>query len=181
MEFVSDPVLAFFTISFCAFAYSSVSNFLIRKLGNRKRLKKIQQEINHINKEAVEAAKEGKEAQHKPGETAHSHTFSLVQESLILQFKPLLVSLVFFFGFTSGLKMLFPKFEVVLAISLPIFIQNFEKFPNWRDTFGVVGWFIIATILGSFVIQSIADKFLPEPDLVIPDHPHAHAHPHKHE
>lgn len=55
----------------------------------------------------------------------------------------------------------FRGFVIKLPISLPIFIQNFDRFPNWRDTFGPNGWFWICVILSGFgisIINSINEK-----------------------
>ncbi|MDD5317492.1 MAG: hypothetical protein PHF51_02020 [Candidatus ainarchaeum sp.] len=162
MSFSSDPTFAFFAITLTALAYASLSNFLLRRFGNRRRQKEIQAEINRINRAAQEASRKGKAAPHPEGETEHGELLKLVQESLMLQMKPLVGTLAAFFLISAGLRAAFPDFKVVLAFHIPVFIQNLQNFPNWRDTFGVIGWFLIAAIVSGLVIQFVADRFLPD-------------------
>ncbi|GEM_PF-6739627 len=62
---------------------------------------------------------------------------------------------------TVAVQNMFSGFVIKLPISLPIVIQNFEKFPNWRDTFGPNGWFWLCVVfagLGASIIKSINEK-----------------------
>lgn len=56
---------------------------------------------------------------------------------------------------------MFAGFVIKLPFQLPIVIQNFDRFPNWRDTFGPNGWFWICVVFGGLgvsIIKSINDK-----------------------
>jgi len=158
MAFGDDVTLAFFAISIAALIYSAVANLLIQKIGNRERAKQIQDEMSRVNKLAEEAMKSGNEKKKKEAEDAQAKMPGLLKESMILQFKPMLVVLPVWYLLAWALKQAFPAFEVKLSFALPIVIQNLENFPNWRDTFGVNGWFILAILFGGLLMQFIVGK-----------------------
>jgi hypothetical protein len=83
---------------------------------------------------------------------------NLLKESMMLNFKPLIVTLPAFFGITWLLRMVFPSFKITLGVYLPIFIQNFDRFPNWRNEFGVTGWFVLSLLFAGLLMQFIIGK-----------------------
>lgn len=155
MLFIEDPTTAFFAIAITALVYAAISNEMIKKLGDKKRVKHIQDEMNRINKMAIEVGKTGDEKRRKEAEEQQAKIPDMLKESMILQFKPLVVTLPIFFGVSWVVKQVFPSFEVKFSFALPIFIQNLDRFPNWRDTFGVFGWFILAIIFGGMLLQYV--------------------------
>ena len=152
---VEDPVLAFFAISITALVYTAASNIIMQRIGDRKRLKWIQDEVNRINKIALEAAKSDDEKKKKEADELQAKLPDLLKESMVLQFKPLLISLPLFIIVSWGLRQLFPSFEIKLAFAIPVVVQNLERFPNWRDTFGVFGWFILTILFGGILMQFV--------------------------
>lgn len=155
---VDDAAIAFFAITLTALVYSALSTYATKTLGNRARVAQVQAEMNRINNMMSEAVKKNDEGKKKEAEKEQTRIPSLMKESMILQFKPLIVTLPIFFVASWLLKELFPYFTIKLAFSLPIVIQNLDRFPNWRDTFGVVGWFILALIFSGLLMQFITGK-----------------------
>ena len=150
-----DPTIAFFAISITALIYTAASNIVMKYLGDRKRLKFIQDEINRINKVALEAAKSNDEKKKKEADELQAKIPDLLKESMMLQFKPLLVTLPLFIFVSWAIKQTFPLFEIKLAFAIPVIIQNLDRFPNWRDTFGVFGWFILTVVFGGMLMQFV--------------------------
>jgi len=155
---VYDSTLTFFAITLTALVYSAISGLITNKLGNRARVTQVQAEMNRINNMLSEAVKQNDEKKKKDAEAEQGRIPELMKESMMLQFKPLIVTLPIFFALSWGLKAAFPEFTIKLSFALPIFIQNLEKFPNWRDTFGVIGWFILALLFSGLLMQFIVGK-----------------------
>lgn len=158
MFLFEDATIAFFAISFTAIIYSVLSRQIQNRLGDRKRVKQIQDEVNAINKRVKEAMASGDERKQKESEAEQEKLSELLKESMMLQFKPLIVSLPIFFGVSWALRQLFPSFTLKLAFAIPVFIQNLERFPNWRDTFGPVGWFVLALLIAGLGVSAIVDR-----------------------
>ncbi len=53
---------------------------------------------------------------------------------------------------------IFSGYAITLPFSLPIFIQNLDKFPNWRNTFGAVGWYYLCVLIAGLAISLIKSK-----------------------
>jgi len=81
-----------------------------------------------------------------------------MSESMMLQFKPLLIMIPIFLLLSYVVKNVFPNFTIKLAFALPIFIQNLDRFPNWRDEFGPLGWFVLCLLFSGLLMQFIIDK-----------------------
>jgi len=160
MELVIDAGLQLFVIAAAALVYYTISSYILTKTGSKQRIKEIQDEMNRINNRAIEAAKpNASESVKKEAEDLQAKMPELLKESMIVQFKPIIFTLPVFFVLIWLLKFAFPYFVVVLPFKLPIFIYNIQNFPNWRDTFGVTGWFILVTFFGGLALQYIAGVF----------------------
>ncbi len=153
-----DATTAFFAITVIAVVYSAITTHITKTWGNRARVTQIQAEMNRINNMMTEAVKHNDEKKKKEAEAEQGKIAGLMKESMILQFKPLVVTLPVFIGLSWVLRTTFPEFQIKLAVALPIFIQNFNNFPNWRDTFGVIGWFILALLVSGLLVQFITGK-----------------------
>lgn len=151
----NELLFTFFVIGFLALLYSLFTQIITSKFGKRDRVKQIQDDMKRINAQYSQALKSNDEKRIKEAEEEQKKIPALLQESMILQFKPLIITLPILLILPIILRMLFPFFEIKLTQSLPIFIQNWEQFPNWRDTFGAVGWFWIAFIFGGLLMQGI--------------------------
>ncbi|MFH1285656.1 MAG: EMC3/TMCO1 family protein [Candidatus Micrarchaeota archaeon] len=150
--------LGFFAISLLALVYSLFTAYVTNRFGNRERVKEIQKIMGDLSKNFNEATKRGNKDEIKKAEEEQAKMPNLLMESMILQFKPLIFSLPLLIILPMILRSLFPVFEITLPFSLPIFIQNFDKFPNWRNVFGAVGWFWVVLLFGGFAMQMIAQQ-----------------------
>lgn len=151
-------MLAFFAISLTAVVYSAISGHITKVWGNRTRVTQIQADMNRINNMMTEAVKRNDEKKKKEAEAEQARIPNLMKESMVLQFKPLIITLPIFFVASWFMRSAFPEFQMKLAVALPIFIQNLDRFPNWRDTFGAIGWFILALIFSGLLFQFISGK-----------------------
>ncbi len=148
IEYITDPTLM---ISGIAATYSLAYRYLTQKFGNRERVKEIQKTFNDLNKEFSEASKKNDQQKVQQIMKKQQEAMPMLTESMILQFKPMLFVLPVLLIIPPILRDHFTSFVIQLPFSIPVFIQHFEKFPNWRDTFGPVGWFFISI----FIIQII--------------------------
>ncbi|VVB65440.1 Uncharacterised protein [Candidatus Gugararchaeum adminiculabundum] len=152
-------VFAFCAVTLVAILYAIFSHFITLKLGNRQRVKEIQARVNQITKEVQEASKRGDS---KTAEKLQGEMSPLLMESMKHQFKPLLVIFPLLFILPGMLRSYFPFYSIKLGFALPVFIQNFDRFPNWRDFFGPVGWFWVFVLFFSLFLQlvfSMKDRF----------------------
>ncbi|MCX6776641.1 MAG: EMC3/TMCO1 family protein [Candidatus Micrarchaeota archaeon] len=161
---MEDQIVAFFIITATAIIYSALSLYITRTLGNRKRVKEIQEEMNRISSGLKKA--DGTEAKRKEAEKEQGRIPGLMSESMILQFKPLVVILPIFAVVSYLVKTFFPYFQIKLGFSIPTFPYywmllrfNLDSFPNWRDEFGTFGWFILCLVFSGIFIQLITDAF----------------------
>ncbi|MCK4714397.1 MAG: DUF106 domain-containing protein [Candidatus Aenigmarchaeota archaeon] len=150
---MSSTLEAFCAISAIGITYSMISIMITRRFGNRSRIKGIQKQINETTKEYNEAMKRGDEAEMKRLGPEQAKMPGLLKESLILQFKPLIFLLPFLFVLPNVARTLFPEFVIQLSFDVPVFIQHFERFPNWRNEFGAVGWFWLSFLFSSLSCQ----------------------------
>lgn len=155
---VEDAFVAFVAITLTALFYTVVSNYVMRRWGDRERVKQIQDEMNRINKMMQDAIRRNDEKKKALAEKEQEKLPELLKESMILQFKPLVFTLPVFFVLTWVLRELFPFFVIRLSVSIPVFVQNLDRFPNWRNEFGVTGWFILSLIFMGLLMQFIGGK-----------------------
>ncbi len=152
-----------YLIAAIALAYSLFSTLVMEKIGNPKRLAQLQKQSGEIQKRLQEALKSNDD--HKISAATKEYDTTLMpimKETLILQFKPMLVVLPVFILLSGQMREHFVEFIVTLPFQLPIFIQHLERFPNWRDTFGVIGWFILCILgwgLAISIIKSLWEKY----------------------
>jgi len=161
---MEDQTVAFFIITATAIIYSALSLYITRTLGNRKRVKEIQEEMKRIGDGLKKT--DGTEAKRKEVEKEQEKIPGLMTESMILQFKPLVVILPIFAVVSYLVKTFFPYFQIKLGFSVPTFpyywmLLRFDlnSFPNWRDEFGTFGWFILCLVFSGIFIQLITDAF----------------------
>jgi len=154
---MDEPTVAFFAITLTALVYTAFSIHITGVIGNRKRVKEIQEEMNRISAKLREIDY-NTEAGRKEAEEEQRKIPALMNESMMLQFKPLLITLPLFLIMSYIVRTLFPNFVIKLAFALPIFIQNLDRFPNWRDEFGPLGWFILCLLFSSILMQVIIDR-----------------------
>gem|GEM_PF-1259330 len=150
---MDSSIQAFAGISAIGIAYSIISIYMTRRFGNRERIKEIQKRVNDITKRQNEAMKRGDEEELKRLEPEQAELPGLLKESMILQFKPLLFLLPFLLILPNMARSLFPDFVINLSFHVPVFIQHFERFPNWRNEFGAVGWFWLSFLFSSLSTQ----------------------------
>lgn len=146
-----DPTPAFAAITSMSVLYSAFSLFITQRFGNRQRVKEIQEQINAVHKGYSGALKRNDKPEMAKYEAEQAKLPGLLKESMLLQFKPLLITLPFLFILPWVARTYFPDFVITLPFSLPVFIQHLERFPNWRSVFGPVGWFWVAFIFTSLL------------------------------
>lgn len=155
---MANETLAFGVISLIGIAYALISIGITNRFGNRQRVKEIQKQINDTTKAYQAAVKKGDEAETKKWEAEQGKMPSLLRESMVLQFKPLVFLLPFLLILPAVCRWLYPDFVITLPFQLPIAIQHFERFPNWRSEFGAVGWFWLAFLFSSLLAQGITGQ-----------------------
>ncbi|OIO21712.1 hypothetical protein COV61_03675 [Candidatus Micrarchaeota archaeon CG11_big_fil_rev_8_21_14_0_20_47_5] len=144
---------AVYIIFAIAFLYSILSTFITRKFGNYNRIKEIQKTFNEISKEMSDASKANDKLRTDVAMKRQQDAMPQLWESMFLQFKPLIIILPLLFILPPLLRDNFPGFTIELPFQIPVFIQNFEHFPNWRSLFGPVGWFWISVIICALFIS----------------------------
>ncbi|VVC03617.1 Uncharacterised protein [Candidatus Burarchaeum australiense] len=149
---------AFYVISAIGLAYALISIAITKRFGNRERVQQIQKEMQEITKKQQDAIKNGNEKDMDRANSDSGRIPALLKESMILQFKPLIFLLPFLLILPAIAKWLYPDFIITLPFQLPIFIQHFERFPNWRAEFGAVGWFWLAFLFSSLLAQGIVGQ-----------------------
>jgi uncharacterized membrane protein (DUF106 family) len=159
---MEPEVLAFFAITITAIVYSVISIHIAKTIGNRTKLKQIQEEINKINKKMQEMHKMS-EKEKAEFQKEQDKLPALLSESMVLNFKPLLISLPIFFVLSYLVRTYFPSFHIQLSFSIPTFpyywlLLRFDNFPNWRNEFGSLGWFILTLLVSSLISQAVIQQ-----------------------
>lgn len=154
---MGDMDFAFIVITATALVYSVLSLHINRTIGNRKRVKEIQKEMNRISG-LLKKADYQSEASRKEAEVEQEKIPKLMMESMMLQFKPLIITLPIFIVLSYVMKNFFAGFFIKIAFALPIFIQNLDRFPNWRDEFGPLGWFVLCLLFSGIIVQLVIER-----------------------
>ena len=130
---------------------SFLALFLMEKFGNRDRIKEIQNEINRINKEMMEATKHKDNALLAKLEKEGDKLPALMQESMVLNLKStFLIIAPIYLLMSIIIRALFPSFEITLPFNIPT-LSGFNFL--WRDTFGPWGWFLISSAVFNIIFQ----------------------------
>lgn len=156
-----DNQTAMYAIAAIAIAYTVISTWIMQKIGNPNRVKEIQKESQRLSKAMGEAVKSKDDKRIDAINKEYEKFMPQMGEMMMLQFKPLIIILPIIFIITPIITSTFAGFAITLPFSLPIFIQNFEHFPNWRSLFGPIGWFWICVIFAGLavsIIKSNLDK-----------------------
>ena len=161
---MEDATIAFFIITVTAVIYSATSLYVTKIVGNRKRVKEIQEEMNRVSK-LLRKTDYKSDAERKEVEELQSKIPKLMSESMILQFKPLIILLPVFAIMSYLIRSTFPYLQVKLGFSIPTFPYywlllrfNFDTFPNWRNEFGTFGWLLLCVVFSGIVIQVVVDQ-----------------------
>jgi len=121
--------------------------FLLEKFGNRKRIKEIQNEINKVNKDMMEAAKKNDQKRQAELEKEADKLPGLMKESMILNLKGMVIALPVIYVVPWLIRYFFVGFEIVLPFGIPFFHQN--------NTFGPYGWFWVTFVIIGGISQLI--------------------------
>ncbi len=154
-----DNQTTMLAIAAIAMAYAATSFIIYQKIGNPKRIKEIQAESSRLSKEMGEAMKSKDDKRIDAINKEYEKFFPKMGEMMMLQFKPMLLILPIYIILTPIVKSTFDGFTIVLPVYLPIFIQNLDKFPNWRNLFGPIGWFWLCVIFGGLAISIIKSQW----------------------
>ncbi|MFH1447236.1 MAG: EMC3/TMCO1 family protein [Candidatus Micrarchaeota archaeon] len=142
----ADSSTIFYLIITFAGAYVLFSKYIVHRFGNRDRLKEIQKEMGEINKRYKDALKSKEDNRIKKAEKEQARIWPMMSESMRYQFMPLLVLFPIIILFSDLLRKTFPAFAIILPFDLPIIMQNWEHFPNWRNMFGSYGFFWVSVV-----------------------------------
>jgi uncharacterized membrane protein (DUF106 family) len=161
---MDDSTIAFFVITFTAVIYSSIALHINKTIGNRKRVKEIQAEMNRISG-MLRKTDYDNEAARKQAEAEQEKIPKLMTESMVLQFKPLLIILPIFAILSYFVRTTFSNFVIKLSFAIPTFpyywlLLRFDlsTFPNWRDQFGTFGWLLLSVLFSGLITQLVVDQ-----------------------
>jgi len=132
---------------------SFLISFLMEKYGNKKRVKEIQDEINRINKEMIDATKKNDKVRLEKLEKEADKLPALMNESLILNLKGAAISLPIILAIPWIIQNLFANFIITLPFKLPTFSKTSSFEIVWRDTFGAYGWTLLSIIILGAILQ----------------------------
>ncbi|PIT84405.1 hypothetical protein COU37_03345 [Candidatus Micrarchaeota archaeon CG10_big_fil_rev_8_21_14_0_10_45_29] len=156
--------------------YSVSVNFIMNKIVDRKKMKEIQEESKRLQKELSDASKSGDAKRIEEINKKYEAFMPKMMEMSFSQMKPLILIIPALAVLTPLLRDSYPDFVITLPFSLPVFVQqfgmildlsflsDFNKFLNWRDTFGSVGWFWVCVLffnLGKSLLMAIYNKIKP--------------------
>ena len=135
-----------------SFVFSIFSWLANNKFGDRKKVKRINKEIQAFQKELNEATKNNDKKKLKEFEKQDSEIMAKTKEMMMLSFKPLIVILPLFWGaYAFLLPSLFPDFMVDnLSFHLPSSIMFWLP---WKNYLGARGLFIYSLVLFGFALQ----------------------------
>jgi uncharacterized membrane protein (DUF106 family) len=161
---MDDSTIAFVVITVSAVIYSAIALHINKTVGNRKRVKEIQNEMNRISG-MLRKTDYNNEALRKQAEAEQEKIPKLMTESMVLQFKPLLLILPIFAILSYFVRTTFPNFAIKLGFAIPTFPYywlllrfNLDTFPNWRDQFGTFGWLLISVLVSGLITQVVVDQ-----------------------
>jgi len=154
-----DPQISFYAIIVIGVGYSLLSTFIMQKLGDPKRVKAIQDESAQLSKEMSAAVKAKDERKIEDVNKRYEAYFPKMSELMILQMKPLIIIFPLLFLLAPIIRSTFTGFTIILPVYLPVFIQNLDKFPNWRNTFGPYGWFWLCVLVGGLAISLLKGQW----------------------
>jgi len=138
-----------------AIGYIALYEIASKLLVNKEKIKEINQRSKQLQQELSKATKEKNEKKLEEISKEYEKLMPQVMHATLMQLVPLIIVLPILSIILTYLKNNFTNFIIKLPFSLPIFIQNFNNFPNWRDTFGPVGWFWLSVIGISLVISFV--------------------------
>ncbi len=153
-----------------ALLFSIVSIVVNHKVGDRKKVKALQKEVNDFQKAFEKATREHDEKELQRLKNIEPETMKKMQEMLLLPFKGLLFILPIFILLISGVNMFglnippllstwFPTF----SITLPIGIHPSELMalkPLEPSTYGSRGFFIFMSIIFNLVFELVYSNLI---------------------
>lgn len=163
-------------------AYVGATIFLSNRFGGRKRLKKIQSEVQAYQKEIAEATKANDEKRLKQLQLRDKEMMGMMTEMLWLPWKSAVFILPLFFLLigTSGflginydgfIPPAFPGFEIILPFEIhpgPLFagvsfnpVSWFNLFSNLAKPglYGSRGFFITCVIFSGIIMEAMVSRF----------------------
>jgi len=165
-----DGVYVIFAI---AALYYIGSQFVLNKLVDKEKIKKIQAESKRLQKEMSEATKANDEKRLSEISAEYEKFMHKMMEMSFMQLKPLIIIIPALMILTPFLTHNFKGFEIILPFPLPVIYDGFPKlfsldingflsgFPYWRNLFGPRGWFwvsVIGTSVSVSLIRAIYNK-----------------------
>ncbi|MCX6777443.1 MAG: EMC3/TMCO1 family protein [Candidatus Micrarchaeota archaeon] len=156
----------YYVICIVAGLYTAVSRYITVRFGNQQKMEEIKRRMDALTREYKKASSEKNDAEMRRIEKEQQKILPEMMGQSLGQIKPLIIIFPLIILLSAALKAQFPDFAITLPFSLPIIVQNLDKFPNWRDTFGAYGWFWVSVIfisMASQLLVSAAKKFNEKP------------------
>ncbi len=134
--------------------FAVVSFVVQRTLGQRDRVKTMQKRMNEIQKEIAAATKSGDEAHIKRMEPKEKEMMSIMQETMGLSFKPLIVIIPLFIGFMALLQGPYNNFLITLPFG--IHVPEILRWPPAilsPSVYGYRGFFIVCSFFANLWLE----------------------------
>ncbi len=151
-----DPIVS---ISIFSLVFSILSFAVNYKIGNRKKVKQLQKEVNEFQKKFEKATREKDEKELQHLKNLEQETMAKMQEMLLLPLKSMVVILPLFFIFISGIESFHRGFYIVLPLALhPSELLSLNVLH--ASTYGPRGFFILSSIVFNLIFETILSKFI---------------------
>ncbi|MFH0712993.1 MAG: EMC3/TMCO1 family protein [Candidatus Micrarchaeota archaeon] len=142
-----------------ALVFSIISLVANHKIGNRKRVKQLQKEVNDFQKNFEKANKEKDEKEIQRLKVIEPQVMKNMQEMLLLPIKSMIVILPLFFIFIAGIEAYFHGFSSILPIDIhPNSIFALKVFEP--AAYGGRGYFIFFTIIFNLVFELVYSNLI---------------------
>lgn len=142
------------TLFAIAALYAVFTVFINRTFGERKKLKKIQDDMKAFQKEYQDAIKKNDQARIKQLEVREKEFAGMMKDMMLLPFKSLIIILPTFLVLIWLLTGWFPHFTIQLPISLHINEIFALKILN-PSVYGTRGYFILSAAFIGLILEAI--------------------------
>ncbi len=150
---------ALIEIALLALVFSIISLFVNHKIGNRKKVKELQKEVNDFQKSFEKATKEKDEKEIQRLKVIEPQVMSKMQDMLILPLKSMVIILVLFFIFMSGVVPFFKAFFIILPFDIHL-NQVLALKVLQSAYYGPRGFFILCTIVFNLSFELIYSNLI---------------------
>ena len=164
-----------------ALLFSIFSIWANHKLGDRKKVKAIQKEVNEFQKKYEKAVKEKDDKEIARLKLIESQVMGKMQEMLLLPLKSMIVILpvfyiliyginwnfLFSFSIPAVIPLLVPNFQILLPVDIhPGVILGFKFGQVFQPAnYGQRGFFVVCSIIFNLVLELVYTNLIDKPKL----------------